>query len=340
MRCPECGGSDREPIAPGLWRCTSRRIETVLREGPGFGHPNPSRGPPVIPAQRSVTCGAEYQEGAPTTAELACGCGTFAIGRCAECGDPVCGTHSAVADGRRLCSRDMARVREAFVEAERERKARLADAAAHEHDQKLEQIAALDDPIERLLSALAFVLHDLHPDDVGASAAQMSQRRRSEFARACPESDWEGTWIDNWDMPEVEGTWVDNWDTQEIGDWLVRRMRATGVEPNGTFRETAIHQPRFGKARTVEIATHRAWSFPLDLRGNASGDAVHGDSGNHLGVLEDGRMTSIYVEVGDLPRVHGWDGTPGGRVLTPSNLVALARAVGLPPVEIRRSLPG
>lgn len=32
-----------------------------------------------------------------------CGCGTFAIGRCVECGVPVCADHSALRDARRLC---------------------------------------------------------------------------------------------------------------------------------------------------------------------------------------------------------------------------------------------
>lgn len=33
----------------------------------------------------------------------ACECGTFAVGRCAECREPVCGRHSAMHDEQLLC---------------------------------------------------------------------------------------------------------------------------------------------------------------------------------------------------------------------------------------------
>ena len=61
-------------------------------------------------ATRFVICGHEYHEAAPLAVEagLACDCGTFAIGRCAECSRAICGTHSKVVDGRRLCEADVA----------------------------------------------------------------------------------------------------------------------------------------------------------------------------------------------------------------------------------------
>ena len=37
------------------------------------------------------------------TGPAKCKCGTYAIGECAECGVSVCGDHSAVHEGRRLC---------------------------------------------------------------------------------------------------------------------------------------------------------------------------------------------------------------------------------------------
>ena len=38
--------------------------------------------------------------------ELMCACGTFAVGRCAQCNDTVCADHSGLVEGRRLCDSD------------------------------------------------------------------------------------------------------------------------------------------------------------------------------------------------------------------------------------------
>ena len=94
--CPRCGGSDRQAIAPGYWRCRSLVIETV--GGPGLT--KPGSGPPVI--ERSEICGFEYQEGSPASASK-CFCGMFAIGECHDCKKPLCGNHGGRARGLFLC---------------------------------------------------------------------------------------------------------------------------------------------------------------------------------------------------------------------------------------------
>lgn len=96
--CPECGGTSREPIAPGYWQCTSVIHEpavTVVAD-PATGGPRP------ITTVVERICRAQYQEGA-VKSEAVCRCGTFAIGLCAECREPVCGIHSSMIDDRRLC---------------------------------------------------------------------------------------------------------------------------------------------------------------------------------------------------------------------------------------------
>ena len=94
--CPKCGGNNREPIAPGYWRCTS--IVATFTGGPGLT--NPMKGPMAI--EHRDVCGNEYTEG--LNGGTTCACGTFAIGHCAECSTPVCGTHSGLWEGReRLC---------------------------------------------------------------------------------------------------------------------------------------------------------------------------------------------------------------------------------------------
>ncbi len=117
MACPKCGGDNREPIAPGYYRCTSAvRLPATPDPLDGYG---PSR------IAEYASCGNEYQEDVRAQPTEACACGTFAIGRCAVCGRPVCGIHSRVEDVR-LCLDDLAarnQEQRAAEEAEERRRA-------------------------------------------------------------------------------------------------------------------------------------------------------------------------------------------------------------------------
>jgi hypothetical protein len=106
--CPRCGGQVREPIAPGYWLCRSLVIVNGSRLGPVHGsHPGGGNwGPQPIAWQEP--CNTEYHEVAGDQEldhemPLACSCGTFAIGQCPSCGVAVCGTHSLMRSGQRLC---------------------------------------------------------------------------------------------------------------------------------------------------------------------------------------------------------------------------------------------
>lgn len=148
MSCPACGGSSRSPVAPGYWTCTS----TVVTRRPGpalYGQP----GPPEIIEQ--VLCGHRYQEGGVAAGNAPqCGCGTFAIGACAECGKPVCGTHSALIGDRRICGDDAPAARaeaerlaaeQRLIDAENDRVRMAAAAAQREIDaQSKARIDALE----------------------------------------------------------------------------------------------------------------------------------------------------------------------------------------------------
>jgi hypothetical protein len=100
MSCPACGGTDREPLAPGYWECCTPvpQVEVV--------HQQVDRDV-IIPVQHQVwtSCGHRYQEGPPVMADDApmCECNTWAIGLCADCKAPVCGDHSSLVSDRRLC---------------------------------------------------------------------------------------------------------------------------------------------------------------------------------------------------------------------------------------------
>jgi hypothetical protein len=98
MSCPSCGGEERRALAPGLWLCISQ--VPVTSGGPGLT--DPRLGPPVI--QTMIECGYEYQEGRAEAPASSCACGTFAIGRCQSCDQPVCGRHGVLVLDRLRCA--------------------------------------------------------------------------------------------------------------------------------------------------------------------------------------------------------------------------------------------
>jgi hypothetical protein len=121
MACPHCGGTDGRAISPGFWECTS----LLYGEIPTGLHPSGKFGP----AFQTVAhpCGRRYQEGAPGgTGTLCQTCTVFAIGICADCGKPQCGTCGRHEQGAFLC----AQCRQARAAVERAAAAELAAKAA------------------------------------------------------------------------------------------------------------------------------------------------------------------------------------------------------------------
>lgn len=108
MACPACGGSLRRMIAPGLWECTS--ISVLESGGPGLA--DPAAGPAVI--RTEILCKVRYQE-RPAGGSALCACSTFAIGLCSKCRAPVCGDHSRLVSGERLCQAHAAKASEAVA---------------------------------------------------------------------------------------------------------------------------------------------------------------------------------------------------------------------------------
>lgn len=144
MACPTCGGTRREQLAPGFWRCT----EVIVHRSGGPGLTDPHRGPMVL--ESTAPCGTEYQEGQGAIGSL-CGCGTFAVGICASCGQAICGAHSGLFKRRRLCgdcrrSAEAAAVINAQAEREADHEERLA-AWQEKHGQWREGCAAILDPL-------------------------------------------------------------------------------------------------------------------------------------------------------------------------------------------------
>ncbi len=95
--CPRCGGHNQKLVAPNYWECASVvHWSEMVPAGPSGE---------MVGINRSGPCGHRFH--ADSRREAAgnyCTCGTYAIGVCAECRVPVCGDHSDLLGGRRLCS--------------------------------------------------------------------------------------------------------------------------------------------------------------------------------------------------------------------------------------------
>jgi hypothetical protein len=117
--------------------------------GAGAGAPPTGQfGPERVWA--SAICGTTYPEAGDGTQRIGatCACGTFAIGICTECGEPVCGNCSVMAGGKRV-HRSTGRAR-AKEKADREAKVELAIAEDRERRRRDEE-----DAVERAKSRIA-----------------------------------------------------------------------------------------------------------------------------------------------------------------------------------------
>jgi hypothetical protein len=96
QRCPKCGGTNTKAITPGLYECQEHVVVGVLQPGqPG----NPGITPQPVPG----VCGHRFQIAVPGVVER-CQCGRQAIGRCVDCGEPLCGLHGT-GGGDLLCAK-------------------------------------------------------------------------------------------------------------------------------------------------------------------------------------------------------------------------------------------
>lgn len=167
-----------------------------------------------------------------------------------------------------------------------ERREQAGQRAADEHDGRLERIAAIEDRVERLVSAVRFVLHDLkelHPSDyvVGGPGPRRQvfgashDRMRDELARTCPEfcRDVEASAFSG-----IDYSWVGAWDSREIGTWFANRKTSMGFEAGYSFEEQAARKWPWGEPRrATHVATHWGWT-------------IKDGSTSHLVILTDGRV--------------------------------------------------
>jgi hypothetical protein len=297
MACPSCGGNSRLLIAPGFYHCTSR---IVTRSG-GPGLTDLSLGPPVI--ETVSECGAEYQDGVPATA-AACACGTFAIGRCAECSQPVCGTHSGIwGGGKRLC-------RDCRARASAAQAARKAEEDAEAERQLQEQRQAWR---QRVLADLA-----------GSEPIERLVRVVGRFSVPSAYTGYHG------DQATTDVVAVDDllgshkWTLAQVAEWFCRR--ASGSPPHEI---TVVQKTKLGREKSARVA---AWTFD---NGATTTHQWYGDTNyDNIAIAKDGRIFVSGSSRARFPLVPPHPGWVGKNVnLSYFGLLLVFKASGLQAVE-------
>jgi hypothetical protein len=194
----------------------------------------------------------------------------------------------------------------------------LARGSADDHDQRLAQIAAISDRIERLVSAVRFIRHDMHPADYrptgpgrsSLDSAGRARRQAAELAQACP------------DFCRTDGYSGLVFDNREVACWFVERLTNAGIKPDFTFFVSEVQGK--GRKRVAFETRHDGWTIP--------------DGSNHLMFLPDGRTARVGKGLPDSPN---WcqSGTPDCPPMGKNELDEIGKILRLPKVEIRRSLP-
>lgn len=258
---------------------------------------------------------------------ITCSCRTFAVGYCADCGQPVCEQHSSTRMGSRLCLS----CEEGRTPAGRERRNEAERRAAREHDERLGRVAAIEDPIERLISAVRFVLEDLAglhprdrhaPDSAPGDCPDIEGRRvrmREELTALCPEL---CGGVDSEVFPS-KLDWIGAWDSGEVGRWFVGQAANADLQPDGEWYENEHRKRRLFGPSVVHVATHRGWKI-LNYKRMSPPASMRA-------ILSDGRVCA-------LPNACIIDGPPKRQELELRHLAALAVLLELPSgIEIARS---
>src|SRR3954454_6481660 len=182
MACPRCGGTQRIAVAPGYWECT-KLVEEFGRP-PGYTRPIPVRSHP---------CGHRYHEGSGVAES--CACGTFAIGHCQRCGKAVCGDHSGLLAGVRLCTHCFR------AQAEKEQRATEAAKAAQEAERQRERASLIEELEAAAGEAPRFLLEN------GPRTRPIGTIERKQKSHLSPGGGYTVSWT-VFDKELGEGWWV------------------------------------------------------------------------------------------------------------------------------------
>jgi hypothetical protein len=243
VACPSCNGTNRQPISPGFWQCTTLVWRDATSWGPAPGTPPQLGIMGPIPGAVQEPCGTQYHEATGlgeggVATQGTCACGIFAIGQCSQCGRPVCGIHGKLFEGLLTCAED---IQAAKLRAKQEAQ------AAQEAAERASDNAAIKQILDRVESgpdAIARWLLTLGTNWSAASTAPGYMAKSATFKRqdalqSCISSLRElirsasGS-----DRVNVNGQTPDKWTVADADllQWLSSRSKPTDVMSAGTFR--------------------------------------------------------------------------------------------------------
>lgn len=221
IKCNECGSVEVTEFKAGSYVCS--HCEAV------FKHVDPS-------------------------GTASCSCGTFAVGRCAECQMPVCVDCSKRVDGRRLCTRHATA---AIAEATKQRRAaehqaelQRAAAASQKLAEEKQRLQRIADPFERLCVALQRLTH-IYVQGITHVRSSLSGTLLTEI---CPEL---------WPSPPAESDWQTEppWNGDDVARWFARRAQKDKIPPDGTASSERWGHTLFGKPKKITIYSGPCWWF-------------------------------------------------------------------------------
>lgn len=206
----------------------------------------------------TVPCGAEYPE-ADSSMQAAslpmCACNTFAIGTCSRCGNPVCGIHSRVIKGQRVCgscsAREVVDLRRTVEEAEAARTT---------------AILSIEHPVERFLVA---ILAHLGPGPWATAGATASILDGSELRNRLSKFDFDNVVEDTRKVWRIVPS--------SVAPWVADRLTRIGVEPDSSVETAERIYHLFGGAKERVTGTFAAWRFPQAIAIPRSIETPSGD---------------------------------------------------------------
>lgn len=304
--CPVCHGSDRSPIAPGYWQCESIVTDYQAVMGPAPGAPPALGMMSPVPYAYQRVCRHRYHLATDLGDDEMqyCACETGAIGRCANDHKPVCGDHSTLRAGRRLCMECAGR-----FDADQ-----AAAAAEAKRNAVLEELRPWLDEVRAICAALRKLPDPTDRFLILQSLAQHAARRSRTDGGAVLAADELGP-ILNAAADELLGKRSSPfWDaiSQHPGSWRMKpRALIPHWEQSGRLRTrgkvrlriTSWQKGIFGGMKRVTLGQIEGWQIRTGSLGTSG---TYGSAGSpDVYVLTDGTLGSTAYRTRDLAQMEG-----------------------------------
>jgi hypothetical protein len=246
-----------------------------------------------VPFAQQLVCGHEYHEATDLgDGEMQyCSCDTGAIGRCADDHRPVCGYHSALRDGRRLCTECIARFDADVANATLEAKYGELRARLDKVRVTCAALADVGDPVDRLLALLQlaqWARFGVYKERVEDALRERAEPELLKILRSAARTLLEPPSSDLWD---VSSDYPTSWTFKPAAlmqHWLqTGRLRASS---GAGLKLSAYEKGFFGGMKRVTRGHITGWQIQS---GSSGSSGQYGSSGApDIYALADGTVGS------------------------------------------------